>query len=131
MGDFQILGIPISLGTMIYQAAIFTVLVLLLKKFVFKKLVNVMETRKQYIERQLQLSEQYKHQAEKVLEDQNDLLKLARKQAINILNHSQEEANMIVNDAKKEAGKILKEAKEQALLIRSQTFEHAKSNKGA
>lgn len=131
MGDFQILGIPISLGTMIYQAAIFTVLVLLLKKFVFKKLVNVMETRKQYIERQLQLSEQYKHQAEKVLEDQTDLLKLARKQAINILNHSQEEANMIVNDAKKEAGKILKEAKKQALLIRSQTFEHEKSNKGA
>lgn len=131
MGDFQILGVPVSLGTMIYQAAIFTILVLLLKKFVFKKLVNVIESRKQYIERQLQLSQQYKHQAEKVLEDQNALLIQARQQAVDILNHSEEEANMIIKDAEKEAGKILKEAKEQAAHIRSQAFEKEKSHKGA
>ena len=60
MGDITIFGLPVSLGTMIYQAIIFTVLVFILKKLVFKKIVGVMESRKSHIENQLQLTEQYR-----------------------------------------------------------------------
>lgn len=131
MGDFTIFGLPVSLGTMIFQAALFTVLVFLLKKFVFKKLVNVMETRKQYIEKQLQLSEKYKLDAEKVLEEQNELLRQARKEARELMKHSEIEGKLIIKDAKEEAKLILKEAKEEAFLIRSRTFEQRSQNKGA
>jgi F-type H+-transporting ATPase subunit b len=131
MGDFTIFGLPVSLGTMIYQAAIFTILVLLLKKFVFKKLVAVMESRKEYIANQLQLSEKYKSDAERALEEQNNQLKEARKEAIEILKHSEQEAKLIVKDAKEEAKQIIKEAKDEALYIRSQAFKQRTQNKGA
>ncbi len=131
MGDFTIFGLPVSLGTMIYQAAIFTVLVLLLKKFVFKKLVNVMESRKEYIANQLQLSEKYKLEAEKTLEEQYEQLREARKEAIEILKHSEQEAKLIVKDAKEEAKQIIKDAKNEASYIRSQAFMQRSKNKGA
>jgi F-type H+-transporting ATPase subunit b len=131
MGDFTIFGLPVSLGTMIYQAAIFTILVLLLKRFVFKKLVNIMESRKEYIANQLQLSEKYKLEAENALEEQYQLLKESRKEAIGILKHSEQEAKLIVKDAKDEAKKIIKEAKDEASYIRSQAFMQRSKNKGA
>lgn len=131
MGDFYVFGLPVSLGTMVYQAAIFTVLVFLLKKFVFKKLVAIMESRKEYIENQLQLSEKYRLEAEKALEDQTKLLKEARKEAIAIINHGELEAKLIIKDAKEEAAKIIKEAKEEAAYIRSQAFRQRSQNKGA
>lgn len=131
MGDFTIFGLPVSLGTMIYQASIFTVLVLLLKKFVFKKLVNIMESRKQYIASQLQLSEKYKSDAEEMLALQNQELHEARKQAIEILKHSEIEADLIIKDAKEEARMILQEARDEAALIRSQLFRQRSHNKGA
>lgn len=131
MGDFYVFGLPVALGTMIYQAAIFTVLVFLLKKFVLKKVVNVMETRKQYIEKQLKLSEKYKLEAEKVLEDQNEMLRQARKDAREMLKHSEIEAKLIIKDAKAEAKLIIKEAKEDAFLTRSRAFDQKSQNKGA
>ena len=65
LGDITLFGLPISLGTMVYQAIIFTVLVFILKKLVFKRLVGVMNSRKIHIENQLQLTEQYKQEAAK------------------------------------------------------------------
>jgi F-type H+-transporting ATPase subunit b len=131
LGDFTILGLPISPGTMIYQAFIFTVLTLLLKKFALKKLVNVIDTRKNHIENQLKTAEMYKHEAEKNLEASNFTLKKARKEAREILSHSETEAERIIKDAKVEAKKILKEAKEDALFVRSQSFDPKGHNKGA
>lgn len=78
MGDITLFGLPISLGTMVYQALIFTVLVFILKKLVFKKLVAILDNRKQHIENQIQLTEQYKLEAERNLELSAELLYQAR-----------------------------------------------------
>jgi F-type H+-transporting ATPase subunit b len=131
MGDLTVFGIPISLGTMIYQAIIFTVLTFLLKKFVLQKLVKVIETRKLHIENQLQLAESNKLQSEEILENSTATLKSARKNAREILEHSESEAELIIRDAKAEAKRILKEAKEEALFVRSRTFDAKGHNKGA
>jgi F-type H+-transporting ATPase subunit b len=80
LGDLTLFGLPISLGTMLYQAVIFTVLVFILKKFVFKKLVDILEKRKQHIDDQLQLTEQYKLGAARNLESSEDVLKQDLKQ---------------------------------------------------
>lgn len=100
---------------MIYQAVIFTVLVFILKKLVFKKLVSILNKRKQHIENQLQLTEQYKLDAARNLENSEDILKQARKDAREIRKHSEIEANLIINDAKEKAN----EAKEQATHART------------
>jgi len=128
LGDITLFGLPISLGTMIYQALIFTVLVFILKKLVIKKLVGVMDSRKLHIENQLQLTEQYKQDAEKNWELSTEVLNQARKDAREIIKHSEYEAKLIISDAKMQAKEILKEAKEE--LFRSRSFVH-KDSKGA
>lgn len=128
MGDITLFGLPISLGTMIYQALIFTILVFILKKLVFKKLVGVLECRKQHIENQLQSTEQYKQEAEKNLELSAEILNQARRDAREILKHSEKEAKLRIMNAKAEAKEILKEAKEES--FRSRSFLH-KDSKGA
>jgi F-type H+-transporting ATPase subunit b len=128
LGDITLFGLPISLGTMVYQALIFTVLVFILKKLVFKKLVGVLDKRKQHIENQLLLTEQYKQEAEKNLELSSDVLNQARKDAREIIKHSQDEAKILIMDAKAEAKEILKEARE--IQFRSRLFVH-KDSKGA
>jgi F0F1-type ATP synthase membrane subunit b/b' len=131
LGDLTVFGIPISLGTMIYQAFIFTVLTFLLKKYVLGKLVNVIDTRKLHIKKQLQIAEMHKQAAEKNLEESNEALKEARKNAREIMNHSETEADLIIRDAKFEARQILKEAKEEAFFIRSHSLNPSGQTKGA
>ena len=128
MGDITLFGLPISIGTMVYQALIFTVLVFILKKLVFKKLVAVLDSRKQHIENQLQLTEQYKREAEKNLEHSVEVLNQARRDAREIMKHSENEAKLMITDAKLEAKEILKEVKEDS--FRSRSFMH-KDSKGA
>jgi F-type H+-transporting ATPase subunit b len=128
LGDITLFGLPISLGTMIYQALIFTVLVFILKKLVFKKLVGVLDSRKKHIENQLQLTEHYKQEAEKNLKLSAEVLNQARKDAREIMKHSEYEAKLIISDAKIQAKEILKEAKEES--FRSRSFVH-KDSKGA
>jgi F-type H+-transporting ATPase subunit b len=128
LGDITLFGLPISLGTMIYQALIFTVLVFILKKLVFKKLVGVLDSRKQHIENQLQLTELNKQEAEKNLELSAEVLTQARKDAREIRIHSEYEAKLIISDAKIQAKEILKEAKEES--FRSRSLVH-KDSKGA
>lgn len=129
MGDITLFGLPIALGTMVYQALIFTVLVFILKKLVFKRLVGVLDKRKQHIEKQLLLTEQYKQEAQRNLELSTEILNQARKDAREILKHSQNEAKLLIIDAKAEAKEILKEAKEVSS-FRSRSFVH-KDSKGA
>lgn len=128
MGDIILFGLPISFGTMVYQAIIFTVLVFILKKLVFKRLVGVMNSRKIHIENQLQLTEQYKQEAEKNLELSAEILNQARRDARDIMRHSEHEAKLMISDAKLEAREILKEAKVES--FRSRSFVH-KDSKGA
>lgn len=131
MGDITLLGLPISLGTMIYQAFIFTVLVLILKKLVFKKLVAILENRKNHIQNQLQLTEQYKIEAEKNLEMSEQILKQAKSDARDIRRRTENEAKLIIQSAKEEAKQILKEAKTEAFPAHSLSFSHTEQIKGA
>jgi len=131
LGDLTLFGLPISLGTMLYQAIIFTVLVFILKKFVFKKFVNILEKRKVNIENQLQLTEQYKLDAARNLENSKEIMKQARFDAREMMKHSENEARLIINDAKEKAKHIIKEANEEAFHARTRSYPKADQMKGA
>ncbi|MEH7505764.1 ATP synthase F0 subunit B [Neobacillus drentensis] len=131
MGDLTLFGIPISLGTMIYQAVIFSVLVFILKKLVFKKIVNILDKRKQHIENQLHLTEQYKLDAARNIETSEDVLKQARIDAREIMKHSDNEAKLIISEAKEKATQILKDANEEAFHARTRSYPKADHIKGA
>ncbi|WP_462408873.1 ATP synthase F0 subunit B [Neobacillus sp. Marseille-QA0830] len=112
MGDVTIFGLPISIGTMIYQAGLFTILVFGLKKFVFKKMIEVLDRRRQHIENQLQLTEQFKLEAEKNLMASENILKQARIDAKEMRKYSENEAKLIIQSAKEEAKQIKRESTE-------------------
>lgn len=131
MGDFTLFGLPVSLGTMIFQAAMFTVLVFLLKNLVFKKITGILEKRRQYIETQLQLAEQCKLDAEKNLAATENALKQAKIEAREIRNRSEKEARIIIQAAKEEAKQVLIEARKDAYLSHTQTFPRKEEMKGA
>jgi F0F1-type ATP synthase membrane subunit b/b' len=125
LGDFSLFGLPVSLGTMIYQAIIFTILVFILKKLVFKKMVDILEKRKLHIEKQLLLTEQYKQEAKQNLEASKDVLKQAKKEAREIRTYSENEAKLLIHDAKEEAKDIVKKAKEDTLLHHARPYSHS------
>jgi len=131
LGDLTLFGLPISLGTMLYQAFLFTVLVFILKKLVFKKIVSILEKRKLHIENQLQLTEQYKLDAARNLENSKEVMKQARFDAREMMKHSENEAALIINDAKEKAKQILKEANEEAFHSRTRSFTQSDQIKGA
>ena len=131
MGDITLFGLPISLGTMIYQASIFTILVFILKKFVLTKLVDILDKRKKYIENQLKLTEKCKDDAKVNLEASERILKQARIEAREIIKHSENQAKLLIQDAKEEAKLIKKDAKEETIRTHSRTFPQNTQIKGA
>ena len=119
MGDIEIFGMPVSLGTMIYQAILFTVLIFILKRKLLVKLVNAMENRRETIENELKLTDSYKEDAE------NNMLKQRQ-----MTENATREAKEIISKGRQEAAAIVKEARKDALLIRTQAYEDARAKKG-
>ncbi|WP_210364716.1 ATP synthase F0 subunit B [Bacillus sp. REN3] len=119
MGDFKIFNLSVSLGTMIYQALLFTILVFILKKFFLGKLVAVMEKRQNTIDEQLHLAEKCRVDSEKMLFEQQQATSRARREAKELILQSQKQADAILYDARKDAMKI-----------RSQAYEDLKKRRG-
>ncbi|MBO0961287.1 ATP synthase F0 subunit B [Neobacillus sp. MM2021_6] len=131
MGDITLFGLPISLGTMIYQAIIFTILVFILKKFVLIKLVDILDKRKEHIEEQLKLTEKYKFEAKVNFEDSEGILKQAKIEAREIIKHSENQAKQLIQEAKDEVKQIKKTAKDEAFRTNTRTFPQNTQIKGA
>jgi F-type H+-transporting ATPase subunit b len=118
MGDIEIFGIPISIGTMIYQAILFTVLIFILKNKLLGKLVDAMENRRESIDNQLKLADTYKKEAE-------DLLIKQREDSLRALHESRD----LLANAHEEASEIIMEARKDAHTTRTQAFEERRARK--
>jgi F-type H+-transporting ATPase subunit b len=115
MGDIVIFGMPISLGTMIYQAFLFTVLIFILKRKLLGKVLAAMENRRESIDNKLTLAEKYKREAEELLMKQREMTDKATR-----------EAKQLMADSRQEADLIVKAARKDALVIRSQAYQEMK-----
>jgi F-type H+-transporting ATPase subunit b len=112
MGDIEIFGMPISLGTMIYQAILFTILIFILKRKLLGKVLEALENRRDSIENKLKLAETCKQEAENLLMEQREMTQKAT-----------QEAKEIILQARQEASAIVKAARKDALVIRSQAYQ--------
>src|SRR5690554_8175643 len=106
MGDLFIFDIPISIGTMLYQAFIFSVLLFVLHKLFFKKIIEILDNRKKLIVEQLEEVERYKESAKKKYEIQMEELEQAKIEARKVRDNSNKEAEFIIRNAKMEASKL-------------------------
>ncbi|MDX8363698.1 F0F1 ATP synthase subunit B [Cytobacillus sp. IB215665] len=105
-------------GDILAQLVIFLILLLLLKKFAWGPLMGIMKQREDHIANEITTAEQSSKEAQKLLEEQRQLLKDARKEAQELIEGAkkigEEQKNDIVNAARIEAERV-KESATQAI----------------
>lgn len=99
-----IAALGIDIWAILAQGATFLLLIWLLKKFAFNKIVATLEERRKVIDGSLDKAEELTKQNEEAEKRVNSLLHEARKEAEDIIGKSHEEAGAIVQEAEDTAG---------------------------
>ncbi|MET3699007.1 ATP synthase F0 subcomplex B subunit [Bacillus oleivorans] len=104
-------------GDAIYQLFAFLVLMLLLSKFAWKPLMKMMKDRESHIANEIDAAENSRREANKLLEEQRELLKEAKQQAQSLIENARklgdDQREEIVKAAKVEADRMKEAAKRE------------------
>ena len=92
-----------SLGLFFWQAVLFIALILLLKKFAWKPILDSVNDREEGIKNALDSAEKAKLEMENLQADNQKLLKEARAERETMLKEAREIKNKMIEDAKDEA----------------------------
>lgn len=103
-----------SLGLFIWQAILFIALVLLLKKFAWKPILDSVNDREEGIKNALDAAEKAKLEMQNLQADNQKLLQEARAERETMLKEARDMKNKMIEDAKDEAktaaGKLIEQA---------------------
>jgi F-type H+-transporting ATPase subunit b len=103
-----------SLGLFVWQAVLFIALVLLLKKFAWKPILDSVNDREEGIKNALDSAEKAKSEMQNLQADNQKLLKEARAEREAMLKEARDMKNKMIEDAKEEAktaaGKLIEQA---------------------
>jgi len=96
--------------TMLWEVVNFLVLIYLLKRFLYKPVMNMLDSRRQKIKGDLEQARRQKEEANKLKEKHQSELKQARKKAQQIIDEAEdrgeERAQEIIAEAREEAERI-------------------------
>lgn len=92
-----------SLGLFVWQAILFIALILLLKKFAWKPILDSVNDREEGIKNALESAEKAKRDMENLQADNQKLLKEARAERESMLKEARQMKNKMIEDAKGEA----------------------------
>ncbi|WP_042354358.1 F0F1 ATP synthase subunit B [Bacillus rubiinfantis] len=105
----------INTGDILFQLLMFIVLMLLLKKFAWGPLMGIMDQRAQHVASEIDAAENNRKEAEKLLEEQRNLLKEARNEAQSLIDNARKQGDVqreeIINAARSEAERLKEAAK--------------------
>jgi F-type H+-transporting ATPase subunit b len=108
-------GVQFNGGDIIFQLLVFIVLLALLKKFAWGPLMGIMTTREEHIANEINAAENSRLEAKKILEEQRNLLKEARKDAQGLIENARKQGDIqrdeIIVLARSEAERIKEAAK--------------------
>lgn len=106
----------IETNLLIAQIVNFTIVLLVLYKFAYKPILNLLNDRTKKIEKGLEDAKEAGEKLEKITEKEKEVLILAKKEAQEIIKKSEEKAkinaNSLVLEARNQTEKIMEEAKE-------------------
>ncbi len=109
--------VEINFPTLILQCINFLVLVWLLKKFLYKPVLNFLDKRSKEIKDKLEESEKLREEAKRLSEVQQEKMVQAKKEALNIIkrakNSANQESDRIIYEAKQRAESVIKNTKKQ------------------
>lgn len=104
-------------GTFFWMLVSFIIVFVILAKFGFPALVNMVNERKQYIDDSLKLAREANEKLSHIKEESESILVEARKEQARILKEAMDTRTQIVNEArdkaKAEGGRLLEEARKQ------------------
>lgn len=113
----EIAGVHFNGGDIIYQLLMFIILLALLKKFAWGPLMGVMKQREEHIASEIESAEQSRAEANKLLEEQKELLKEARQEAQNMIEnskkHGENQRQEIMEAARQEAERLKENARRE------------------
>ena len=111
--DHLVLGAAgefLNIGDIIVTLVIFTLLMLLLKKFAWGPLMGVMQQREELIASEIEAAENSRQESHKLLEEQRAILKDASTQAQQIVENAKKQGEVsredIITTARAEAGRM-------------------------
>lgn len=114
-GGLSALGL--SWQAFLFQLITFVIVLLVLRKFVFGKIVSVLEDRRKAVEESIKHAAETESKLKNAEKTINKVLSDARKQADEVINSGHKEATIIIENAEKRAAKraatIVDEAKNQ------------------
>lgn len=102
-------------GDILFQLAMFIILLALLKKFAWGPLMGIMQQREEHIANEIEAAEQSRAEAKKSLEEQRSLLKDARTEAQGLIENAKKQGDVqreeIIAAARTESNRIKESAK--------------------
>jgi F-type H+-transporting ATPase subunit b len=105
----------LNTGDILFQLAMFLILMALLKKFAWGPLMGVMQNREQHIAGEIDAAEKSRTDAQKYLEEQRELLKQARQEAQGLIENAKKQADIqreeILTTARAESDRLKESAK--------------------
>jgi F-type H+-transporting ATPase subunit b len=108
-------GGHINTGDIFFQLIVFIVLLALLKKFAWGPLMGIMKQREEHIGNEISAAENSRLEAQKILQEQRDLLKEARNDAQNLIEGAKKQGDIqreeIIAAARTEAERMKESAK--------------------
>jgi F-type H+-transporting ATPase subunit b len=108
-------GSHINTGDIFFQLIVFIILLALLKKFAWGPLMGIMKQREEHIGNEIGAAENSRLEAQKILQEQRDLLKEARNDAQNLIESAKKQGDIqreeIIATARTEAERIKEAAK--------------------
>ena len=117
-------------GTIFWTVLTFVLLLLILKKYAWKPILKTLEDRENKIKIALYQAEQTQKEAEKLLEEQKELIAKARKESAETINESKRSAENsrkeIIEHAQTEADNLLERAKQEIELSKQAALDELK-----
>jgi F-type H+-transporting ATPase subunit b len=111
--DLFILGAAeggINTGDILFQLAIFLILLALLRKYAFGPVMGIMKQREAHIGNEISAAENSNKEAKKIVEEQRELLKQSRQEAQELIENAkklgEEQKKSIITEARTEAERI-------------------------
>lgn len=105
-----------SLGLFVWQTLLFVLLLLLLRKFAWKPILNAVNEREDGIKKALEAAELAKKEMQNVTADSEKLLKEARAERESMLKEARQIKEQLISDSKEQAKlegeKMIKQAQE-------------------
>jgi F-type H+-transporting ATPase subunit b len=106
-----------DIGTIFWMLLMFIIVLIVLRKFAWKPILNALHNREQSIEDSLRSADKAKKEMEKLQADNEKIMAEARKDRDKMLKETKKTSERILNEAKDKAGeeskKIIKTARQQ------------------